>query len=86
MKVLHVYGDGDFAVIEFEDYFEGRTIQSIIEQYFDNDDEFPDNVDFGMDLYEFESIDEQFAHWIKEQICDYDMLKNESFYLDTDKI
>lgn len=87
MKVLHIYGDDDFAVIEFENTFKGRTIQSIISQYFDNDEELPKTEnEFYIDLLEFGEIDDGFARWIKNQICDYDQLKNESFYLETDII
>lgn len=84
MKILHVYGDDDYGALEFENYFKGQTVKSIIERFIYTEEEH--DGDFYMDLLEFNEVDEKFAQWIKNQICDYDQLKHENFYLENETV
>ncbi len=84
MKILHVYGDDDYGALEFENYFKGQSIKSIIEMFIDNEEEH--DGDFYMDLFEFGEVDEKFVSWIKDEFCDYDHLKHSNFYLETQTV
>lgn len=79
MKMLYVSGD-DFAALEFQNYFKGQTIASIIERFIDNDEEY--DGDFVMELYEFGDVDGEFIHFVRNQIQDYDQSKDCNFYFE----
>lgn len=83
MKMIYVYGD-DYAALEFEKYFNGKTVKEIIERFFDNEEEH--DGDFEMDLYEFEEIDPNFIKFVNRNIQDYDQSKHENFYFETEMI
>lgn len=80
MKMLEVYGDDDFAAIEFENYFTGKSIKEIIDRFFINDEEH--DGDFDMILHEFTDIDPEFIKFIRLNIQDYDFAKSHNFYFE----
>lgn len=81
MKVIYVYYEnGDYGALEFERYFQGKSVDEIIERFFDNDEEY--DGDFDMELYEFGEVDEKFIEFIRDEIHDYDDSKHRNFYLE----
>lgn len=81
MKAIYVYYEnGDYGALEFERYFKGKSVNEIIERFFDNDEEY--DGDFDMELYEFGEVDEKFIDFIRHKIHDYDDSKHQNFYLE----
>lgn len=80
MKMIYVYGDDDYAALDFERYFNGKSVKEIIERFFDNEEEY--DGDFEMKLYEFGEIDPEFIKFVCSSIQDYDQSKHENFYFE----
>lgn len=79
MKLIYVFG-GDYAAVEFEKYFKGKSISEIIQEYFVEDKEY--DGDFEMEVIEFDDVDPKFIKFLKKEFLDYDLLKNTNFYLE----
>lgn len=76
-----IYVDGDdYAALEFEKYFKGKSVKEIIERFFEGDEEY--DGDFDMGLYEFKNIDPEFISFIRNEISDYDQSKHSNFYFE----
>lgn len=86
MKILYVYGDGDFAACSFEGWGGVERLKN----------EYPDVIargaDFTLDLgeddggevylefKEFKDVDPDFIAFIRSEIQDYDASKCSNFY------
>jgi hypothetical protein len=77
--MIYVFG-GDYAAVEFEKYFKGKSISEIIREYFVEDKEY--DGDFEMEVIEFDEVDPKFIKFLKKEFLDYDLLKNTNFYLE----
>lgn len=84
LKMIYVSGD-DYAALEFERYFNGESVKTIIERLFDNGEEHDGN--FDVELYNFLMIpDDRFIEFIRNEIQDYDDAKHRNFYFEGETI
>lgn len=83
-KVLLVSGEGDFAVISFENAHGGTKVKDIVdnvEKYASEDEE------WELEVKEFDGpIDPKFVRFIKTQIQDYDQSKNVTFFIESETL
>lgn len=77
--MIYVSGDA-YSALEFERYFSGQSVKSIIERFLDGNEEH--DGDFEMEFYEFEYIDPEFIDFVRNQIQDYDDSKHSNFYFE----
>lgn len=89
-KFIMVYGDGDYGVETFAEseygikdiYNEMKKtgVKSLTKRVTtnDGDDEYEDTIYF--ELYEFGDVDPNFVDFMKNNICDYDQLKDRDIY------
>lgn len=78
MKVLKVSSGDDFAAAEFENQNGGLPVNDVL-----NDLDAFRSDDWDLEVVEFPgTVDPDFIDWIKTEICDYDNLKNTSFYIE----
>lgn len=89
MKVLKVFGDGDYAATHFENEHGGTDVSEIIA----NPDKFlpkEENDEYEqweLEVKEFEgSVDEKFVKFIKNEMVGYDNSSHENFYMENDTV
>lgn len=87
MKMIYVFGDEEYAALEFERAFDGRLVSDIINELipepFVGSYEFDE---FNIELYEFGDVDTNFIQFIRNTILDYDQSKHENFYFEGETI
>ena len=84
MKILSVKSDGgDFGFLDFEENHRGETVLSIIERIESGEDLNLEDI-YTLEVKEFDYIDPLFAEFLKDEIIDYDHLKNDNFLLEGD--
>lgn len=76
MKILLIWGDDDYAALNFE---EEMGIEKAKEKLSCGEDIEGEN--FYGKVYEFGDVDEKFIDFIKSEIMDYDMSKHKNFYI-----
>lgn len=84
MKMIYVSGDDDFAALDFENYFNGKTVKEIINRFIDGKEKH--DGDFRMRLYEFGEIDPEFINFVRKNIMDHDDAKHTNFYFEDETI
>ena len=90
MKMIYVSGNDDFAALDFEKHFNGKTVKEIIDSEFSNHTssiEFEtDEGNFEIELYNFGEVDPEFINFVNNQILDYDQSKHTNFYFEDETI
>lgn len=86
MKILHVTGDDDYSALNFECIVEDRqlTFEQASELGTFEDDNYEGEI--TVNLVEFREVDENFIHFVKTHMMDYDYSKSENFYTEQDEI
>ncbi len=82
MKMIYVYGDDEYAAIDFENYFKGISVNEIIDRFIINGENH--DGDFKMKLYIFDTVDPNFITFVRMYVEDYDMAKHSTFYFESD--
>lgn len=88
MKVLEVYGDGDYSAVSYEDaissgevnalelWSKAKMVGSSLE--YENEDT---GTYFEYEAHEFGEVDPAFVSFVLSEICDYDYLKHHGMYV-----
>jgi len=82
-KVLYIYWDGDYWVVEFEDNVWYNNIKKFMkENNLKKDGDSYSCEDFNVELKIFKwEISQEFENFIKKKICSYDSLNHTSFFV-----
>lgn len=90
MKMIYVSGDGDYAAIAFENFFNRKSVKEIIDTEFTENTSSisyeTDDGDFEIELYDFDVIDPEFISFVRREVLDYDMAKHSNFYFENEII
>jgi hypothetical protein len=85
MKILHVWGDGDYGAMYVEDeygvqraYNEAKDIDGCLAIYSPDDDRYPEAY---VEVLEFGEVDPKFVSFIEENFMDYDRSKGENYFV-----
>ena len=92
MKLIYVYGNGDYDAVTFEQagYDDPETLRELFDGAWSNDNhsytlEFKDDEGYDceveIDAYEFSEVDEEFINFVRNEIQDYDQSKCANFYV-----
>lgn len=82
MKIIYVYGDGDYGAMTFEQ--SGISVKEAYEAAKKNNNKTEYEIDgdtIFVKAYEFNDVDPNFVEFIRYYIEDYDMAKNRTFYV-----
>lgn len=80
MKILHVYGDEHSAMFVDDEFGVDKAYQLAK----DNGGSYTINNEDGyaeVKIREFEDVDKKFIDFMKDNLCDYDQLKDEDFFI-----
>ena len=85
MKVLFISG-GDYAALQFEQHFKGKSVSDVISDLVKHTDsfirEYPEyEEDFNLDVREL-NIDKHSFEVIKNRLCTYDNSKHSNAFLE----
>lgn len=88
MKVLEVYGDGDYAAVSYEDAVSSGEVDTL--ELFNKAKEAGKSLEyvneetdtyFDYEAHEFGEVDPDFVSFVLSEICDYDYLKHHGMYV-----
>lgn len=88
MKVLEVYGDGDYAAVSYEDAVSSGEVGAL--ELFNKAKEAGKSLEyeneetdtyFTYEAHEFGDVDSDFVDFVLNEICDYDYLKHHGMYV-----
>lgn len=87
MKIIDVWGFGDFGAMTFEDNFDESDYLGLWNKAMEEDNK-KTTVEVGeygeeiyIRAYEFGEIDEEFIDFVKGSVMDYDSMKHNNFYI-----
>ena len=90
MKILIVTGDGDYSLRDFCAKYNGRKVADLLQEL---DFENGEQIDYETMTYEVKEFDiplnadfEAFVRFIKVEICNYDILSAQCFFLESETI
>jgi hypothetical protein len=78
-KILYVFGDDDYAVIEWKELSKEKQEKAIKKAEGKKMYEFSDGC--FIKILEFGKIDPKFIDFIRDEIMDYDSSKHQDFFL-----
>ena len=86
MKILWISGDDDYAVLDFENSPLYDQPYSKLFELAWNSPEHTYSYDdgerrFDIEALEFGDVDDKFVSFVKDRIVDYDVSKNEDFFV-----
>ena len=90
MKVLKVFGDGDYGANHFLNEHGGTEVSEIIkniEKYLPKEDS-DEYEQWELEVKEFEgeNVNADFLKFIKNEMVGYDQSNHETFYIENEKV
>jgi hypothetical protein len=88
MKVLKVYGDGDYGAVHFETAHGGKNVDDIIANpdAFLPTDENDEYEQWSLEVLEFGDVDSKFVAFVKGDMRSYEDSKHENFWMEGETV